>query len=103
MKRSSLKFLADESGAAAIEYGLVAAGIVLAAIAVMNGLGSKINTKFTSINGSLSATSQASRTQLLEAWFPNSHSVWQPDVADEPAGDARPTLLGSVKSNRLPK
>ena len=47
------KFLADESGATAIEYGLIAAGISLAIIAVVNGLGSKLNTKFTSINSSL--------------------------------------------------
>jgi pilus assembly protein Flp/PilA len=47
------KFLADETGATAIEYGLIAAGIALAIIAVINGLGSKLNTKFTSINSSL--------------------------------------------------
>ena len=47
------KFLADESGATAIEYGLIAAGIALAIIAVVNGLGAKLNTKFTSINTSL--------------------------------------------------
>ena len=46
-------FLADESGATAIEYGLMAAGISLAIIAVVNGLGTKLNTKFTSINTSL--------------------------------------------------
>jgi pilus assembly protein Flp/PilA len=46
-------FLADESGATAIEYGLIAAGISLAIIAVVNGLGTKLNTKFTSINSSL--------------------------------------------------
>ena len=46
-------FLADESGATAIEYGLIAAGISLAIIAVVNGLGSKLSTKFTSINSSL--------------------------------------------------
>jgi pilus assembly protein Flp/PilA len=46
-------FLADESGATAIEYGLIAAGISLAIIAVVNGLGSKLNTKFSSINTSL--------------------------------------------------
>jgi pilus assembly protein Flp/PilA len=46
-------FLADESGATAIEYGLIAAGISLAIIAVINGLGTKLNTKFTSINNSL--------------------------------------------------
>jgi pilus assembly protein Flp/PilA len=48
-----LKFLSDESGATAIEYGLIAAGIALAIIAVVNGLGSNLNTKFTSINDSL--------------------------------------------------
>lgn len=46
-------FLTDYSGATAIEYGLIAAGISLAIIAVVNGLGSKLNTKFTSINNSL--------------------------------------------------
>jgi len=46
-------FLADESGATAIEYGLLAAGISLAIIAVVNGLGTKLNTRFTSINTSL--------------------------------------------------
>ena len=47
------RFLKDESGATAIEYGLIAAGISLAIIAVINGLGTKLNTKFTSINTSL--------------------------------------------------
>jgi pilus assembly protein Flp/PilA len=47
------RFLADESGATAIEYGLIAAGIALAIIAVVNGIGAKLNTKFSSINSSL--------------------------------------------------
>jgi pilus assembly protein Flp/PilA len=47
------QFLADESGATAIEYGLIAAGISLAIIAVVNGLGTRLNSKFTSINTSL--------------------------------------------------
>ncbi len=47
------KFLADETGATAIEYGLIAAGIALAIIAIVNGMGSKLSTKFTSINSSL--------------------------------------------------
>ena len=46
-------FLNDESGATAIEYGLIAAGISLAIIAVVNGLGTNLNTRFTSINNSL--------------------------------------------------
>ena len=45
--------MADESGATAIEYDLIAAGISLAIIAVVNGLGSKLNAKFSSINTSL--------------------------------------------------
>ena len=53
MKRSFLKFLSDESGATAIEYGLIAAGIALAIIAVVNGLGTNLNNQFTSINNSL--------------------------------------------------
>jgi pilus assembly protein Flp/PilA len=48
-----LKLLSDESGATAIEYGLIAAGISLAIIAVVNGLGTNLNTQFTSINSSL--------------------------------------------------
>jgi len=53
MKNILQKFIADESGATAIEYGLIAAGISLAIIAVVNGLGTKLNTKFTAINNSL--------------------------------------------------
>ena len=53
MKRSFLKFLSDQSGATAIEYGLIAAGIALAIITIVNGLGSNLNTQFTSINSSL--------------------------------------------------
>jgi pilus assembly protein Flp/PilA len=46
-------FLADGSGATAIEYGLIAAGISLAVIAIVNGPGTKLNAKFTSIDTSL--------------------------------------------------
>jgi pilus assembly protein Flp/PilA len=53
MQKIIRAFLADETGATAIEYGLIAAGISLAIIAVVNGLGTKLNTKFTSINSSL--------------------------------------------------
>ena len=47
------EFWRDETGATAIEYGLIAAGIALAIIAVVNGLGTKLNSKFSSINSSL--------------------------------------------------
>jgi pilus assembly protein Flp/PilA len=53
VKRIFAKFLAEESGATAIEYGLIAAGISLAIIAVVNGLGTNLNNKFTSINTAL--------------------------------------------------
>jgi pilus assembly protein Flp/PilA len=53
MKNLLARFAKDESGATAIEYGLIAAGISLAIIAAVNGLGTTLNTKFTSINSSL--------------------------------------------------
>ena len=46
-------FLKNESGATAIEYGLIAAGISIAIIAVVNGLGSTLNTKFQFISTQL--------------------------------------------------
>jgi pilus assembly protein Flp/PilA len=48
-----LRFVRDESGATAIEYGLIAAGISVAIIAIVNTLGGTLNTKFTSINTQL--------------------------------------------------
>jgi len=53
VKRIVLRFLADESGATAIEYGLIAAGISLAIIAAVNGIGGNLSTKFGDINTSL--------------------------------------------------
>jgi pilus assembly protein Flp/PilA len=53
MQNLIARFVKDESGATAIEYGLIAAGISLAIIAVVNGLGTNLNTRFTSINNSL--------------------------------------------------
>ena len=53
MKNLFVRFLKDDSGATAIEYGLIAAGISVAIIAVVNGLGSTLNTKFTSISTQL--------------------------------------------------
>jgi pilus assembly protein Flp/PilA len=48
-----LAFLKNESGATAIEYGLIAAGISVAIITVVNGLGTKLNTTFSSISTQL--------------------------------------------------
>ena len=48
-----IAFLRNESGATAIEYGLIAAGIAVAIIAVVNGVGTKMNTTFSSISTQL--------------------------------------------------
>jgi pilus assembly protein Flp/PilA len=53
MKNLIARFVKDDSGATAIEYGLIAAGISLAIIAAVNGLGVKLNTQFTAISTSL--------------------------------------------------
>jgi len=45
-----VKFVWDESGATAIEYGLIAAGISMSIIAVMHGLGTKLATTFTTVS-----------------------------------------------------
>jgi pilus assembly protein Flp/PilA len=53
MKNLFVRFMKDDSGATAIEYGLIAAGISVAIIAIVNGLGTQLNTKFTSISTQL--------------------------------------------------
>lgn len=53
MKNLFVRFLKDDSGATAIEYGLIAAGISVAIIAIVNGLGTQLNDKFTSISSQL--------------------------------------------------
>jgi pilus assembly protein Flp/PilA len=47
------RFVRDESGATAIEYGLIAAGIAVAIIAVVNTLGSNLNTTFSKVADNL--------------------------------------------------
>ena len=47
------RFLVDDSGATAIEYALIAAGIALAIITAVNTLGTTLSNKFDSINSSL--------------------------------------------------
>lgn len=46
-------FLKNESGATAIEYGLIAAGISVAIIAIVNTVGTTLNTKFNDISTQL--------------------------------------------------
>jgi pilus assembly protein Flp/PilA len=53
MKNLIARFANDESGATAIEYGLIAAGISVAIITAVNGLGTKLNSNFEAISGSL--------------------------------------------------
>jgi pilus assembly protein Flp/PilA len=48
-----LRFICDETGATAIEYGLIAAGISIAIIATVAGVGSSLNTTFTSVQTAL--------------------------------------------------
>jgi pilus assembly protein Flp/PilA len=47
------RFMKDEPCATAIEYGLIAAGIAVAIITAVNGVGSSLSSKFTSISTSL--------------------------------------------------
>lgn len=48
-----VRFLKDESGATAIEYGLIAAGVSLAVIGVVSNLGAKLKSTFSSISTQL--------------------------------------------------
>jgi pilus assembly protein Flp/PilA len=50
MKDIVARFAQDESGATAIEYGLVAAGISVAIIAVIQGLGNNLKTAFSGLS-----------------------------------------------------
>jgi len=53
MQKLIAKFLADQSGATAIEYCLIATGISIVIVTVVNGVGSALNTKYASISTSL--------------------------------------------------
>ena len=48
-----MKFVKDEGGATAIEYGLIAAGIAVAIIPVIAGLGTKLKTTFSAVQSAL--------------------------------------------------
>ena len=58
MKNLVTRFVKDESGATAIEYGLIAAGISVAIIAVVQGLGTQLKTTFTSVTTALGTASK---------------------------------------------
>ncbi len=53
MKRSIVRFLRDQTGATAIEYGLIAAGISVAIIATVNALGGQLQNTFSYVSGQL--------------------------------------------------
>ncbi len=46
-------FILDEEGASAVEYGLLIAGIAVAVLAAIYGIGTSLNTKFESVNSKL--------------------------------------------------
>jgi pilus assembly protein Flp/PilA len=53
MKNLIARFVKDESGATAIEYGLIAAGIAIAIITAVNGVGTSLSGKFNSVSTAL--------------------------------------------------
>jgi pilus assembly protein Flp/PilA len=53
MRQLFSRFIADQSGATAIEYCLIAVGISIVIITAVNGIGTTLNTRFTSVNSSL--------------------------------------------------
>jgi len=54
MLKTFVSFVGDESGATAIEYGLIAALVSVAAITALQNLGSSLNTMFESVSSTLS-------------------------------------------------
>ena len=53
MKTLFVRFLKNESGATAIEYGLIATGIAIAIIAAVNGVGTSLSGTFSTVASSL--------------------------------------------------
>jgi len=53
MRKLIEKFLADQSGATAIEYCLIASGISIVIVVIVNGIGTTLSGRFDSINNSL--------------------------------------------------
>jgi pilus assembly protein Flp/PilA len=53
MRQLIARFLADQTGATAIEYCLIAVGISIVIITAVNGIGTTLNGTFSSVNSSL--------------------------------------------------
>ena len=56
--KTMIRFLKNEDGATAIEYGLIAAGISVAIITVVQSLGTQLNTTFTAVTTALSTATK---------------------------------------------
>ena len=61
MLKRFVKLMNDSEGATAIEYGLIAALIAVAAIGAMRGIGTKLNTTFNNVSSALRLIGQSSR------------------------------------------
>ena len=53
MRQLFSRFLRDESGATATEYCLIATGLSIVILVAVNGIGTQLSAKFTSVNASL--------------------------------------------------
>jgi pilus assembly protein Flp/PilA len=53
MRRLLARFCDDECGATAIEYCIIAAGLSIVIVTVVNGIGSALSTKFSDVSTSL--------------------------------------------------
>jgi pilus assembly protein Flp/PilA len=53
MNKLVLRFMKDETGATAIEYGLIASGIALAIVVTVQALGTQLNTTFSTVSTAL--------------------------------------------------
>jgi pilus assembly protein Flp/PilA len=53
MNKPILRFLRDSTGATSIEYALIASGIAVAIVAIVNGLGSSVKASYTSVDVAL--------------------------------------------------
>jgi pilus assembly protein Flp/PilA len=57
MSKSLMRFVKDESGATAIEYGLIAAGIAVAIVAVVQALGTNLQSTFSTVSVAITPAS----------------------------------------------
>jgi len=84
MTKMIIKFLRDQSGATAIEYGLIAAGISVAIIATVQALGTSLNTRL---------HERLDRPQMMLA-----AAAWQRQSPGRPSREYRERALSSERS-----